>query len=112
MVICNPKEHSLNNSQEDFSSFLDDVTQLKKYQQKETIYRYHRINEILKKSYVLDRTKAKDLRSRLDRVFTHKFFGYFIFLGILALVFQSIFEWSSIPMDFIDGSFGSLSEDT
>lgn len=104
------QKNFLNNSQEDFSSFLDDVTQLKKYQQKETIYRYQRINEILKKSYVLDRTKAKDLRSRLDRVFTHKFFGYFIFLGILALVFQSIFEWSSIPMDFIDGSFGSLSE--
>ncbi len=104
------QKNFLNNAQEDFSSFLDDVTQLKKYQQKETIYRYQRINEILKKSYVLDRTKAKDLRSRLDRVFTHKFFGYFIFLGILALVFQSIFEWSSIPMDFIDGSFGSLSE--
>ncbi|CAL2058613.1 ferrous iron transport protein B [Tenacibaculum sp. 190524A05c] len=100
----------LENSKDDLSSFLDDIPKLKKYQQKETIYRYQRINEILKKSYVLDRTKAKDLRSRLDRVFTHKFFGYFIFLGILALVFQSIFEWSSIPMDFIDGSFGSLSE--
>ncbi|CAL2079555.1 ferrous iron transport protein B [Tenacibaculum sp. 190524A05c] len=98
------------NSKDDLSSFLDDIPKLKKYQQKETIYRYQRINEILKRSYVLDRTKAKDLRSRLDRVFTHKFFGYFIFLGILALVFQSIFEWSSIPMDFIDGSFGSLSE--
>ncbi|AUC16476.1 ferrous iron transport protein B [Tenacibaculum sp. SZ-18] len=104
------QKNFLNNRQEDFSSFLDDIPKLKKYQQKETIYRYQRINEILKKTYVLDRTKAKDLRSRLDRVFTHKFFGYFIFLGILALVFQSIFEWSSIPMDFIDGSFGSLSE--
>ena len=100
----------LTNSKEDFSSFLDDVTQLKKYQQKETIYRYQRINEILKKTYTLDRTKATDVRSRLDRIFTHKFFGYFIFFGILLLIFQSIFDWATVPMDYIDGVFGSLSE--
>ncbi len=100
----------LENSKEDLSSFLDDVTKLNKYQQKETIYRYQRINEILKKTYVLDRAKAKDVRSRLDRIFTHKFFGYFIFFGILLLIFQSIFDWATVPMDFIDGAFGSFSE--
>jgi ferrous iron transport protein B len=104
------QKNFLDNSNDDFSNFLDDVTQLKKYQQKETIFRYQRINDILKKTYVLDRSKAKDLRSRLDRIFTHKFFGYFIFFGILLLIFQSIFDWATVPMDFIDGLFGSLSE--
>jgi len=49
------------------------------------------------------------LRSRLDRVLTHKFWGYVIFFFILAVIFQSIFNWSKIPMDFIDSTFASLS---
>lgn len=99
-------------NKEDLSDFLDDVSKLKKYQHKETIYRYQRINNILKENYNLDKSKAKDLRSKLDKVFTHKIFGYFIFLSVLVLMFQSIYEWASIPMDFIDNSFGSLVEYT
>lgn len=83
---------------------------LKKYQHKETIYRYQIINDILKKTYKVDKTIAKDLRSRLDRVLTHKIFGYIIFVTILLLIFQSIFEWAIYPMDFIDLFFANLSE--
>jgi len=32
------------------------------------------------------------------------------FLGILMLIFQSIFEWASVPMNLIDGLFANLSE--
>lgn len=95
---------------DDFSSFSDDVSKVKKYQHKETIYRYQKINNILKENYVKDKTKAKDLRSKLDKVFTHKVFGYVIFISILVFIFQSIFAWASVPMDFIDATFGSLSE--
>ncbi|WP_299833602.1 ferrous iron transport protein B [uncultured Tenacibaculum sp.] len=94
----------------ELSDFIDDVSKIKKYQHKETIYRYQKINSILKESYVLDRSKAKDLRAKLDKVFTHKIFGYVIFVGVLSLIFQSIFSWASVPMDFIDEIFGSLSE--
>ncbi|SNR17634.1 ferrous iron transport protein B [Tenacibaculum jejuense] len=97
---------------QEFANFLDDISKLKKYQHKETIYRYQRINNILKENYNLDISKAKDLRSKLDKIFTHKIFGYFIFLSVLVLMFQSIYEWASIPMDFIDNSFGSLVEYT
>jgi ferrous iron transport protein B len=83
---------------------------LKKVQHRETIVRYQFINEALKKSYVVDRSKATDLQAKLDRIFTHKFFGYVIFALLLLLIFQVIFEWSSIPMDFIDETFGSLAE--
>ncbi|KAA5827302.1 ferrous iron transport protein B [Algibacter amylolyticus] len=83
---------------------------LKRLQQKETIKRYQFINEILKKGKTVDLSQAKDLRSKLDRVLTHKVWGYVIFGAILLLIFQAIYDWSGIPMDFIDESFSSLSE--
>lgn len=83
---------------------------LKRLQQKETIARYKFINEVLKETMVIDTSKAKDFRSRMDRILTHKFWGYVIFFGILLLIFQAIFDWSSYPMDFIDSAFASLSE--
>ncbi len=83
---------------------------LKRLQQKETIKRYQFINETLKKGQTIDLKTAKDLRIKLDRVLTHKVWGYLIFGVILLTIFQAIYDWSSVPMDFIDGAFASLSE--
>ena len=91
-------------------AFQKDISKLKKYQHKETIYRYQEINKILKKTYLVDKSKASDLRSKLDKVFTHKIFGYLIFVVLLLLIFQSIFDWASIPMDFIDATFAQLAD--
>ncbi len=99
-----------NSEKEQLLALQSDEVKIKRYQHKETIYRYQRINEQLTKVYTIDNSKAEGLRSKLDRVFTHKIFGYFIFFGLLALIFQSIFEWSSIPMDFIDALFTDLSD--
>ena len=85
---------------------------LKRLQQKETIKRYQVINQALKETYTVDINKATDFRSRLDRVLIHRFWGYIIFFMILLTIFQVIFDWSSIPMDFIDESFSQLSEAT
>lgn len=84
--------------------------EIKKIQHKETIKRYQLINTVLKHTYSKDTSKATGLRYKLDAILTHKFWGYVIFFGIMLLVFQSIFEWSSIPMDFIDASFANLTE--
>ena len=83
---------------------------IKRLQQRETIKRYQLINNVLKKCYKLDSNAATDLRSRLDRILIHKFWGYLIFFLILMTIFQVIYDWSSIPMDFIDTSFATLSE--
>lgn len=91
-------------------SFVKPKSELKRLQQKETIKRYQFINEVLKEGLKIDATQARDLRSRLDKVLTHRVFGYLIFLFILFSIFQSIFEWSSLPMDYIDGFFASLSQ--
>lgn len=88
----------------------ESVSNLKRLQQKETIARYQFINETLKRALHIDTANAKDLRSRLDRILTHKVWGYVIFFGILLLIFQAIFDWSEYPMDFIDSTFASLSE--
>lgn len=86
------------------------ITELKRLQQKEAIKRYQFINGVLKVGQVIDRTKAKDLRSKLDRVLTHKVGGYFIFFAILLLIFQAIYDWATVPMDLIDTTFASLAE--
>ncbi|MCT4629555.1 ferrous iron transport protein B [Winogradskyella sp.] len=83
---------------------------LKRLQQKETIKRYQFINNTLKKGQTIDLKAAKDLRVKLDRILTHKVWGYLIFSLILLLIFQAIYDWSGVPMDFIDGLFASLSE--
>lgn len=90
------------------SSFTKSHTDLKRLQQKETIKRYQFINDTLKVGQKIDTSKASDIRAKLDRILTHKIFGYLIFFVILFAIFQSIFDWSSIPMDFIDSSFANL----
>ena len=88
----------------------ESISNLKRLQQKETIARYQFINDILKGTLIIDQKNAKDLRSKLDRILTHKVWGYVIFFSVLLLIFQAIFDWSTYPMDFIDSSFTSLSE--
>ncbi len=85
-------------------------SELKRLQQKETIKRYQFINSVLKDSYRVDANAAKGIKATLDKILTHKIFGYLIFFVILLTIFQAIYDWSSYPMDFIDESFASASE--
>lgn len=81
-----------------------------KYQGAETIQRYAFIQDILNK--VIVHTQSPNWKKNtyaIDRVLTHKVWGYLIFIGVLFMIFQSIFAWSTIPMDFIDTGFASLS---
>lgn len=89
--------------------FTKSHAELKRLQQKETIKRYQFINDVLKQAMTINSAAATDFRGRLDKILTHKFFGYFIFFSILFVIFQSIFNWSSVPMDFIDFAFAELS---
>src|SRR6478735_6953962 len=91
------------------SSFTKSHSDLRRLQQKETIKRYQFINDSLKVGLKIDTSKATDIRAKIDRVLTHKVGGYIIFFAILFIIFQSIFNWSAIPMDFIDQTFASLS---
>lgn len=82
---------------------------IKRLQQKEVVKRYQIINDALKLAYTKDESKATSLRAKADRILTHPVWGYVIFFAIMTLVFQAIFSWSSIPMDWIDEKFAQLS---
>ncbi|MGA1772849.1 MAG: ferrous iron transport protein B [Flavobacteriaceae bacterium] len=84
--------------------------ELKRMQHRETVLRYQFINEALKLGYEKDFSKADGFQGQLDRLFTHKVWGYLIFFVILFSIFQVIFDFSSYPMDAIDGFFGQLAE--
>ncbi len=45
---------------------------------------------------------------RLDRVLTHKVWGTLIFIGIMLLMFQSIFTFARIPMDALQSGIDWL----
>ena len=91
------------------SNFTKSHSDLKRLQQKETIKRYQFINNVLKEGQTIDLGAAKSVGAKFDRILTHKVWGYAIFFTVLFLIFQSIFVWSSYPMDIIDGVFASLS---
>src|SRR5690606_179809 len=92
------------------SKFIRPDENLKKLQHRETAPRYQKSNGALKDAYGVDHEKAKGMRASIDRILTHKVFGYLIFFALLLLIFQAIFEWSSYPMDFIDAQFAAASE--
>ncbi|MXV51758.1 ferrous iron transport protein B [Pedobacter sp. HMF7647] len=77
-----------------------------KAQAAETIARFNFINDVL-----FDTVKHRDgafeetLSNRIDKVLTHKVWGFIIFFGILFLIFQSIFAWSEYPMSLIEELF-------
>ncbi len=77
---------------------------------KETLERYAAINYVIDSAVKEDASYLpKEWTSKLDSIFTHKIWGYAIFLFILFLIFQSIFAWATVPMDFIDLTFSELS---
>jgi len=82
----------------------------KKRHHLETVRRYQFLKKVLQETYTQDPQNAKDIRTLLDRILIHKVYGYLIFFTILFAVFQALFSWSEIPMDFIDSTFASLSE--
>ncbi|MFN8689561.1 MAG: ferrous iron transport protein B, partial [Cyclobacteriaceae bacterium] len=81
-----------------------------KYQGAETVQRYGFIQGVLNAvtSKVADK-EWKENTYLLDRILTHKIWGYLIFLFILFSIFQSIFLIAQVPMDWIDQGFANLS---
>ncbi len=48
--------------------------------------------------------------SKWDAILVHPVWGYAIFAAVLFVIFQFIFQFASLPMDAIDGSFVQLSQ--
>jgi len=78
-------------------------------QAKEAEWRYERIANLVdrveEKSAELKETKS----NHFDRLVVHPVWGYVIFASILLVIFQFIYAFAAIPMDFIDASFADFS---
>ena len=79
----------------------------------ESDLRYAFLDEILDYSEYKGDKNVEEISfsEKVDHVLTHKWLGPFIYIGILYFIFQSIFTWATIPMDFIDmyiGKFGNF----
>ncbi len=82
----------------------------RKFQTNETVQRYQQIRERLKHVTVENGEAEKENRStQLDKILTHKVYGYLIFFAVLFILFQSIFKWAEPFMDMIDYGFARLS---
>lgn len=81
-----------------------------KFQGAEAISRYKFIRDLVEEVTLKPADVSwKKYSSNIDRLVTHKVWGYIIFFFILFLIFQAIFTWATVPMDFIDVLFARLS---
>lgn len=73
----------------------------------DTNIRFKRIQQLLKFCLTkLENSQSRRLLSKkLDRIAVHPIWGYGIFLAILFLIFQAIYELAGIPQDLIDEVF-------
>jgi len=72
--------------------------------------RYSWIRQSLADCVTRPAVKLVAFSDRLDRLLTHKLWGSLVFLGLMFLVFQAIYSWSSYPMDLIDAGKDWLSD--
>lgn len=81
-----------------------------KFQGAEAIVRYKFIRDLVEDVTLKPADISwKKYSSNIDHLVTHKVWGYLIFFFILFLIFQAIFTWATVPMDFIDVMFAGLS---
>ena len=70
--------------------------------------RYAWAGRIARQVVTKPRRPAPTLTDSLDRVLMHPFWGYIIFFSVMAFVFQTIFTWAQIPMDWIGQGVSAL----
>jgi ferrous iron transport protein B len=68
------------------------------------VWRYARIAEIQQAVAVELAPPGETFSDKLDCVLTHKVWGTLIFIGIMTLMFQSIFTFAHIPMDALQAA--------
>jgi len=78
-------------------------------------WRYARIAEMQQAVTSELAPPGETFSDKLDRVLTHKIWGTLIFIGIMTLMFQSIFTFAHLPMDalqvmvnWLGGAIGKL----
>lgn len=69
---------------------------------------YKAIDEVMAQAVALSPRYKASVSERLDRILTHKYWGYLIFLLVMFVLFQSVFTLSEGPMSWIEHFFAML----
>lgn len=70
--------------------------------------KYGFINGVLKETYRQEKPSKRQTSHSIDYFFTHKYFGFPIFIFFLWLMFQLTFSLGSYPMDWIDAGVSEI----
>jgi ferrous iron transport protein B len=70
--------------------------------------RYKVIENIVQACVRREEKRALSISEALDKVLTHRVWGLLAFFGVMAFVFQSIFSWAQIPMEWISRGIEQL----
>ena len=78
----------------------------------ETMQRFDKFTPIVNRAILNKKSEQQPetITDKIDRWVIHPIFGPIIFFSLMLLIFQAIFTWSGIPMDWIDAGFGALTE--
>jgi ferrous iron transport protein B len=74
----------------------------------ETLDRYEHFTPLVEKTVKKSQSAPENTTDRIDAVLTHRVGGPLIFTAVMLLVFQAIFDWSTVPMDLIEAVFADL----
>ncbi len=74
----------------------------------ETMARFRKLGGILQKAMKRQR-RGVSLTDKIDRLLTHRVFAPLIFFIIMFFVFQAIYAWAEMPMNWIENGFAALS---
>ncbi len=75
-------------------------------QVEETMSRYDRFTPVLKKCLRDSKKGEASFSDKIDKVVTNKVAGPLLFFALMFLVFNAIFSWSELPMNWIEEGFG------
>ena len=80
------------------------------YQEAVVTARYEFIQRVCSRAVRAGGATTHDHSDRLDSVFTHPLWGWVVFLGVMALMFLSIFTLATYPMNWVDSGIGALGD--
>ena len=106
--------HTLNTKAEQIREcFKKYAFDARAFQENEVLNRYHIIDDAVRESRrQCSNDIIRSFSQKLDTIVTHRFSGIAIFLLLLFLVFQAIFSWSTVPMEWVEWLFAEASDFT
>ncbi len=82
------------------------VVDINSIQSQETVERYKKINKLAEECITRkSNIKTESFTHKLDNILTHRIGGYLIFLGVLFLIFQTLFFLAALPTEWIEQLF-------